>query len=302
MGNDIDVAVLGSFNVDFILSTERIPYPGETISSSKLEIYPGGKGNNQAVALGKLGADTVMLGCVGNDENGDMLVKNLIRNGVTADYVEKVNERTGIAFINIFDGKNTIILFRGANGLVEIRNMEKHTEVIKKSKLLLTQNEVPYETIKWAIKTAHENGVKTVFNPAPAFLIEDDLWKYLDVIVTNEIECKTVLGIDENENIPYEKLIEMLQNKGVKSVVITLGADGAIYSDKGIIKAQPAIKTNVADTTGAGDAFIGGLTYSLSKGEDINRAVKTGIKLAAVKIGFVGAQNYTVSKDFFKNI
>lgn len=299
MFSEVDVVVLGSFNMDFVMSTERQPYPGETITSINLENFPGGKGNNQAIALGKLNTNVAMLGCIGKDENGEILIKNLNKNGVNSDYIVRVTEKTGLAFINAFNGENTIILHSGANDCCTISNMEKYEDLIEKSKVLLVQMEIPYETTKWALKRAKNNGVLTIFNAAPAIMLDDEIFNYIDIIITNEIECKTILGIDETDDVSYEFIINFLRNKGVENVVITKGADGIIFNDKEEILQVNSIKVEVIDTTGAGDAFIGGFTHAISKGLDIVEAVNYGNKLASIKIGYLGAQNYEVSKDFF---
>jgi ribokinase len=299
MFNQVNVVVLGSFNMDYVMSTERQPYPGETIKSNKLQNFPGGKGNNQAIALGKLGTNVAMLGCLGTDENGEILTNNLNENGVKSNYIIRVDEKTGLAFINAFSGENTIILHSGANDCCTISNIEGYVEIIKNSRILLTQMEIPFETTKWALKIARENGVLTIFNPAPAAKLDDEIWRYIDIIITNELECKTVLGIDEKDNVSYELIIKRLLEKGIGNVVITKGANGIIYNNKEEILEEASIKVDVVDTTGAGDAFIGGFTNAISKGLEIGEAVKYGNKLASIKIGYLGAQNYEVSEGFF---
>lgn len=288
-----DVVVLGSINMDLVLKTERNPYPGETINSDSFEIHPGGKGNNQAVALGKLGASVLMLGCVGRDDYGRKLVRNLRSNGVNADYIQEVDDSTGIAFINVFNGQNTIILYKGANSCCTVDAMRPYVDIIKGAKILLTQLEIPYETVKWALKIAHDNGVMTVLNPAPARILDDDIWPYVDVLVPNEIECKGILGLN-GDDVTYEAIIRELMGRAVKNVVITLGAEGCIYNSGDTIMRQKAMATRVVDTTGAGDAFIGGLVFALSKGKSIDEAVLMGTRVAGIKIGFMGAQDYVI--------
>ncbi|WP_026486509.1 ribokinase [Caldanaerobius polysaccharolyticus] len=293
-----DVVVLGSLNMDLVLKTERNPSPGETICSQSFEMHPGGKGNNQAVALGKLGAEVLMLGCVGRDDYGKRLVRNLRENGVNADYILEVDDSSGIAFINVFKGQNTIILYSGANGHCTVDTVKPYAHIIKGAKILLTQLEIPYETVKWALKTAHDNGVITVLNPAPARPLDEDIWRNVDVIVPNEIECKALLEPEANR-MEYGDIIKRIIDKSVKNVVVTLGAQGCVYNSGDTIKRQEAVATNVVDTTGAGDAFIGGLVFALSKGKGIDEAVWAGSRVAAIKIGFMGAQEYVIDPDIF---
>lgn len=297
---DIDVLVLGSLNMDLIFKTEHNPRPGETVKSNEFNVSVGGKGNNQAVALGKMGARVVMAGCVGSDEYGSKLIENLKKNGVSCDGIEKIDDSSGLAFINVFSGQNTIILYEGANGHVRVDMLKYREELIKRSKILLTQLEIPYDTVKWALKAAKKYKTTTILNPAPAKILDDEVFHDTDIIVPNEIECRMILGLTDEEKT-YEEIARMLLGKGIKNVVITLGDKGSFYTDNGKTYTYDAIDTDVVDTTGAGDAYIGALAYAISHDYDLSTSVKIATKVASVKISHLGAQNYDINlKDILR--
>lgn len=289
---DIDILVLGSLNMDLIIESERNPYPGETIRGRNFMTLPGGKGNNQAVAIGRLGGNVCFAGCVGDDSYGNMLIENLVNNKVGIEGVEKLdNISTGIAIINVFHGENAIILSPGANGKngrAVISNIE---ELIERAKILLLQLEIPLATVEWAVEYAHSVGSKVVMNPAPAAKINENVYKYIDFLIPNEIEAKLLLGYSADDSIEYGQLVREFMNKGVKNTVITLGKDGSIFNIENLIIKQPAYNVKVVDSTGAGDAFIGGFCYGLSIGMDTREAVKYGTKVSAIKVTRMGAQS-----------
>jgi len=288
MEKDIDVLVIGSINMDLVIQSERNPIPGETIRGSNFSIMPGGKGNNQGVAIGRLGGKVAFAGCVGEDEYGRLLLENLINNNVDISGIVRTNMPTGVALINVFDGQNTIILYSGANAKCIHENLLGLVELIKRAKILLLQLEIPMETVEWAIDKAKEMDTKVILNPAPATILKEELYKKIDILIPNEIEARELLGLDDKTS--YEDLLKVFIEKGVKKVIITLGSNGVIFSDGEKVYYKPAYKVKAIDSTGAGDAFIGGLCTGISKGKSFLEAVDYASRVAAIKVTRLGAQ------------
>jgi ribokinase len=291
MYKDIDVLVLGSMNMDIIIESDRNPYPGETIRGNNFFMSAGGKGNNQAVTIGRLGGNVAFLGCVGDDDYGKRLVTNLKMNNVKDCGVHLAKDvGTGLAMINIFNGQNAIILYEGANARCTEDYLTNVEELIKRSKILLMQLEIPLATVEFAAKKAKENSTTVVLNPAPMIMFNKKLYEYVDIIIPNELEAKAIIDMKSEVEISKEVLIEELLNNGIKNVIITLGSDGVIYNIGNKICFEGAYKVQAIDTTGAGDAFIGGFCYGLSKDWSIEKAVQFGNRVAAVKVTKLGAQ------------
>lgn len=291
MNKDIDVLVLGSMNMDIIIESDRNPYPGETIRGNNFFMSAGGKGNNQAVTIGRLGGNVAFLGCVGDDDYGNRLVANLKVNNVRDCGVHFTKDvGTGLAMINIFKGQNTIILYEGANVRCTEYYLTNIEELIKRSRILLMQLEIPLATVEFAARKAKENSTIVVLNPAPMIMFDKNLYEYVDIFIPNELEAKVILDMNSEVEINKEVLIKELLNKGIKNAIVTLGSDGVIYNIGEKVCFEEAYKVQVVDTTGAGDAFIGGFCYGLSKAWSMEKAIQFGNKVAAVKVTKLGAQ------------
>lgn len=292
MDKDIDVLVLGSLNMDLIIETDRNPYPGETIRGKAFYTSPGGKGDNQAVAIGRLGGNVSFMGCVGKDEYGRQLIANLIDNHVnTGGIAELDGVSTGLAFINVFKGQNTIILYAGANGQCTIDQMKHYEGMIKRARILLMQLEIPLETVVWAASVAKKSDTMVVLNPAPAVTLDDEFYRDIDVLVPNELEAQQLLDMEVKRRSDYDKMVTMLTDMGVKNAIITLGSKGMIYNSGSGIKHKPAYEVKAVDSTGAGDAFIGGLCHALAQGMDMDRATDYANAVAAISVTRIGAQS-----------
>jgi ribokinase len=298
MNKDIDILVLGSLNMDLVIESEKNPYPGETLRGSNFFVNPGGKGNNQAVAIGRLGGNVAFAGCVGNDGYGKQLLDNLFNNNVKTFGVKTIEGvSTGIAIINVFKGQNTILLYEGANAKCTLDNISNLEELIARAKMLLMQLEVPINTINEAIDLAEKYNTKVILNPAPAAALKDYIFQKVDTLIPNEIEAKQLLGYKAEDHISYEELVETYRGKGVKNIIITRGKEGVTYNYEGEILHEPACVVEVVDSTGAGDAFTGGLCFSLSKGASLPEAVSYATKVAAIKVTRLGAQNALPSAE-----
>ena len=282
-----DILVIGSLNADLVVRTPRFPAPGETISGEDLAIIPGGKGANQAVAAARQGAQVSMLGRVGNDSFGPALIDNLQQNHVDTTYVLTDKSATGTAIIVVdARGQNSIVLSPGANGRVSLADVDAFP--FQDADMLLLQFEIPLEIVIRAASLARQNGLRVILNPAPARPIPDSLLADVDILVPNESELQLLSGQPVTDKDSAKAAALALLEKGVKIVIVTLGANGALLVTDEKVTHIPTFKVEVVDTTAAGDAFIGGLAAALLKGKSLDEAVSYGNAsgtLAATKFG-----------------
>jgi len=274
-----DILVVGSLNADLVVRAPRFPQPGETISGEDLQVIPGGKGANQAVAAARLGASVSMLGRVGKDNFGDFLLNNLKSNNVDTTLIQRDEASTGTAIIVVdSNGQNSIVLSAGANGKVSTADVERASFL--HHKLLLLQLEIPTLTVLRAAQLAKDNGVIVILNPAPAKELPDELIALADFIIPNETELSLLTGMDMNDITSTEKAARVLLQRGAKHVIVTLGSKGALIIDTDTITHVDTFKVNVVDTTAAGDAFIGGFATKL-----LESALDSASLLASVRFG-----------------
>ncbi len=286
-----EIVVLGSLNMDLSVNVPRIPLPGETISGGGLATSAGGKGANQAAACARLGRQVTMVGCVGKDDFGARIKENLSAMGVDITHVnEEEAAPTGTAMILIdARGENCIVLSPGANQLVRI---DAHTaELIKNAKLLLLQFEIASEVVFEAIEIANRAGVTVLLNPAPAIPLPDDIYKKVDYLIPNEVEAFQLTGVQVTDLSSAQKAAQILLGHGTPTVIITLGAEGALLATSERMVHIPGLKIDAVDTTGAGDAFIGGFASALLEGEGIDYALKIASTAGALAAMHTGAQS-----------
>ena len=292
-----DIIVVGSMNVDLVVRAPRFPQPGETISGEDLQIIPGGKGANQAVAAARQGSSVAMLGRVGNDSFGPSLISNLKQNGVDTSHVKTDAESaTGDAIIIVdANGQNSIVLSPGGNGRVSPADVRSVS--FSDHKLLLLQLEIPIETVLTATQGAKESGLRVLLNPAPARSLPDELISLPDFIVPNEIELSLMTGQPVNEISSAESAAKILLERGAQNVIVTLGANGALIANKEMTKHIPAYNVETVDTTAAGDAFIGGFASALLQNKSLEEAVRYGCACGALAATKFGAQPSLPTKD-----
>ncbi|PTX59957.1 ribokinase [Melghirimyces profundicolus] len=284
------VAVIGSLNMDVVVQTKRPPRMGETVMGETVHFIPGGKGANQAVAAAKLGAETSMVGAVGDDPFGQSLVQSLQENGVKAKAVKTVpGFPTGVATILLSGGENCIAVVPGANSQCLPADVEAHREQIATVDVVLLQLEVPLETVLAAARTAKELGKTVILNPAPARELPKELYRLSDVITPNrsELEFLTERSV---EGDGLQQAMNRLRERGAGCVVTTLGDRGAAILSKEGFQRVPGHPVEVVDTTGAGDAFNAGLACGLSEGMDLFRAVGFAGRVSALAVTRLGAQ------------
>ncbi|KES17899.1 Sugar kinase, ribokinase family [Gilliamella apicola SCGC AB-598-I20] len=284
--------VLGSVNVDHILNVPKFPKPGETLSGSNYKISFGGKGANQAVAAGRLGANIQFIAAVGNDELGNKIKQQLNNDNINTCSVACIEgQNTGVALILVnAQGENQIAIHAGANAQVTTEYLLKYKDDIINADAILMQLETPLATIEQAAKLAKQHQTQVILNPAPAQKLSDDLLKHIDIITPNETEAEYLTGIKVLTEQDVEQAAMILHKKGIETVIITLGSKGAWVSSaqRGAIIA--GFKVQVIDTIGAGDTFNGMLVTALLEGKTLEQAVKYAHAAGALSVTKPGAQ------------
>jgi len=287
--------VLGSANTDYTVLVERHPLPGETLLGDELVIATGGKGANQALAAARSGAMPVFLGAVGDDGNGRQMLDALGSGGVDVSHVAVVDDApTGIALITVSrEGENTIVVAAGANARVNSHEVEAALRGIAgPGTVLLAQLEIPLAVVREAAAIMDELGGRTVLNLSPSREIPDALLALCDPLVVNESEAHDLTGLPVSTPDEAAAAAQTLLDR-CRSVVITLGGDGAVFAAPGASGYLPATRVTVVDTTGAGDAFVGALCAELAEsgaGAELRTAVERGVAAGAAAVQWLGAQ------------
>ena len=279
----------GSLNIDYVYSLDHFVQKGETISSDALHIFPGGKGLNQSVALGRAGVTVSHAGAVGKD--GDFLLELLKESCVNIKYIQVLEGvQTGTAIIqNDKSGDNCIILYSGANHQITKEQIANTISDFEKGDLLVLQNEI--NGMESIMRVAEEKGLKIVLNPSPMNekILELPL-QYVDYFVLNEVEAAQILGLDNISEKDGEKFVRELHDAYPRAkIVLTLGAEGSIYFDGEKLYRQRAYKTEVVDTTAAGDTFSGFFIAGILRGDTVEQAMDTAARAAGIAISRPGA-------------
>ena len=286
------IIVIGSSNTDMVIKTEKLPAPGETILGGKFLMNPGGKGANQAVAASRLGGKVTFITKRGNDLFGNQAVGLLMREGVDIKYIVKDPDLpSGVALITVDStGENSIVVAPGSNGNLLKEDIPSVIFDTGKFEILLLQLEIPIDTVEYSAVTASEHGIKVILNPAPARKLSDNLLKNTWLITPNETEAETITGVIITDIPSAERAAELIQERGVKNVIITLGEAGAYIKSENYTGLIPGIKVKPVDTTAAGDVFNGALAVAISEGSDLKDAVIFANKAASISVTRMGAQ------------
>ena len=287
-----NLVVLGSINADHILNLETFPTPGETVTGNQYQVAFGGKGANQAVAAGRSGANIAFIACTGNDDTGERVRKQLASDNIDIAPVSVVaGESTGVALIFVnAEGENVIGIHAGANAALTTERVEAQRAIISGADALLMQLESPVESVLAAAKIAHENHTTVVLNPAPARVLSDELLALVDIITPNETEAEKLTGIRVENDDDAARAARALHDKGIGTVIITLGSRGVWVSANGEGRRVPGFKVKAIDTIAAGDTFNGALVTALLEGRAMDEAIRFAHAAAAIAVTRKGAQ------------
>ncbi|WP_328513855.1 ribokinase [Streptomyces mirabilis] len=285
---DYDLLVVGSANADLVIGVERRPAPGETVLGSDLVVHPGGKGANQAVAAGRLGARTALLARVGDDAHGRLLLDSQRAAGVDTAGVLVGGAPTGVALITVDpSGDNSIVVSPGANGRLTPEDVRSAGNLLSASRVVSAQLEIPLETVVEVVRNLAP-GSRFVLNPSPPRALPAEVLAACDPLIVNEHEARVIVGTDLGDS--PEDWASALLALGPRSVVITLGARGALVASADGAARVPSVKVETVDTTGAGDAFTAALAWRLGLDEPLAEAAAYAARVGAAAVTRAGAQ------------
>ena len=281
------ICVIGSSNIDQFSYVANIPADGETVFGDSYETGFGGKGANQAIMAGLLGAETTMITCLGSDIFAESTIENFKSNGVNVDHIQRVNGSSGVAPIWVDStGQNRIIVIPGANNLIDADKAISSIEKIADLSVLVGQCEIPMEVNQKVFQFAKNKNITTIFNPAPAQKLDEEFLEYLNWLIPNEIEFEVISGMEVNDEnlINFKKEIPC-------NLLVTLGENGAVLVKDDNVLYFDAPKVNVVDTTGAGDAFIGAFAFGLSSSESLDKSIELAVEKASLSVTKKGTQS-----------
>lgn len=278
------IVIIGSISMDLVMETSRIAEEGETVFGDRFSMVPGGKGANQAVAVGRLSDSRdqiAMIGCLGQDSFAPILKQNLQDNHLSVECVGTVPSSCGIAQITLYHQDNRIIYCPGANGLVDPNQWQAEWDLLTESDLVILQNEIPHNANLAIAKFCHDHGVKVLYNPAPSRETDLEIISIVDFMTPNHHECM--------ELFPARSLEDILHDYPNK-LIVTLGKEGAMYFDGEEVQHISAIIADAVDTTGAGDTFNGAFGFALAKGLEIKEAIRFATLASHISVQKFGAQ------------
>ncbi|WP_249730387.1 ribokinase [Paenibacillus sp. J2TS4] len=292
-----NILVVGSLNIDFVMNVPCLPKPGETLLSTKFCKHPGGKGANQAVAAAKLGAEVRMIGKVGADEYGDILLESLRLAGVSTDGVAQEGV-TGMACITVGENaENHIVIVPGANATLDKRDIDRISGMIQASDWIVMQLEVPLEVVGYCLEKAAMYEKPVILNPAPALILPPAMLKHVHTLIPNETELQTLTGMPTESDEEVERAARHMQTRGVRRIVVTRGAKGAYLLNEHTQYFVSAYPVDAVDTTAAGDSFVAGFAVAKGRGLSDLEALEYANKVAAITVTREGAQPSLPTKD-----
>ncbi|MEJ0011051.1 MAG: ribokinase [Bauldia sp.] len=286
------VTVVGSFAVGLTIRSPTLPVFGETLLGTDFDMGPGGKGSNQAVAAARLGADAALVACVGSDALANIAHDLYRAENVDASHVVSLPGRaTGVGFIILnTEGNNFIILDMGANNALDAAAVDAASDRIAQSAVVMAVLEIPTAAASRAMQLGRAAGARTILNPAPARALPDEIFANVDVLTPNESELRILLGLPADAPASPRDLAMQLRRRGVGTVVVTMGRNGALILSDTYDLVVPSVEVPVVDTTGAGDAFNAGLAVALAEGRELPDAVRfaaTSGSIACTKLGVI---------------
>ena len=297
-----NICVIGSLNMDLVVNVDTMPKPGQTIIGSNFKEVPGGKGANLAVAMARLNGNVSMIGKVGEDGFGQTLINSLKNDKVDTTYIQTAKGATGVALITVDkNAQNSIVVSPGANFEVKEDDIDNNIEAIKNSDIVVLQLETPLNTIKYALNKAKELNKYTILNPAPAVKLDDEIIKNVDLLTPNETELEIISGVSIETEEDIQKAAQIMIEKGVKELIVTLGSKGSLYINKEKSMFKKAYKVEAVDTTAAGDSYTGALAVALSNDKTIEEAMDFASKVGALSVLKEGAQSSLPTLEDVKN-
>ncbi len=296
------IIVVGSANLDFVCSASKLPLPGETVWGNRFDTFHGGKGANQAVAASKLGSDVRMVAKLGDDEFGKSLREGLLAASVNVDDISiALDTNSGVALIAVdANGQNSIIVVPGANKELRPEDLDRCLPQLQAAGMILTQLEIPLETVEYLGQIAHAAGVPLMLDPAPARPLPRHILSCVTYLTPNETETAALCGMEADTLTPEMAVeaAETLLGAGAQNVILKMGDRGAFLATAdGQRKMVAALKVTVLDSTAAGDAFNGGLATALMRGMALEQAVQFAVAVAAVSVTRSGAQTAMPNAD-----
>ncbi|CAM3223258.1 ribokinase [Streptobacillus felis] len=280
--------------MDITARVDQLPKLGETIFGTSFYKSCGGKGANQAVAISKMGIETIMLGMVGNDSDGYELIENLSKHNIKSSVIVS-NEITGRAIITVDNnGNNNIIVIPGANFKITKEDIDKKMDIINEVDVVILQNEIPLDITKYVLKKSKELNKITVFNPAPAYKFEKEIYENVDFLILNETEFEFIFDVKYNDT---NAILSIKDKFGISNLLLTLGELGSILFTNNNILVQEALKVKAIDTTAAGDAFIGSFISKIINNNSLESALKFATTVSAIVVTKKGAQESIPTLD-----
>ena len=287
------IVVVGSSNTDMVIKADHLPGPGETILGGTFFMNPGGKGANQAVAAARLGGNVTFICKTGNDIFGRQSIQLFEDEGIdTSLLVSDPKHPSGVALITVDkNAENCIVVASGANAALSISDLKKAEQVIEQSSMVLMQLEIPIDTVGYVAATASKKRITVVLNPAPACNLPDSLLQCVSIITPNKKEAEMLTGIEVYDIESAKIAAKKIQDRGVKTVILTLGNKGALILENITFTHIAATVVEAVDTTAAGDVFNGALVVALSEGKSILEATAFACKASAISVTRLGAQS-----------
>jgi ribokinase len=286
------IVVVGSSNTDMVIKTKQIPAPGETVLGGIFFMTAGGKGANQAVAAVRLGGTVSFICKTGNDIFGKEAIISFKKENINTDFIfTDEREPSGVALITVDDNaENSIVVAPGANASLHVGDIEEIEDFIVQAEIILMQLEIPLTTVVHVAEFAAANEIPVILNPAPGCELPDELLKNISIITPNENEAEKLTGITVTDIRTAEQAAKTIYNRGVETVIVTLGAEGALLLNRDAVVHIAGYKVNPIDTTAAGDVFNGALAVALSEKKPITDAIDFACKAASISVTRLGAQ------------